>query len=294
MLQKGYKKIFVLSVFVLTMLISSTATHARELSITEKESTSTHSLEQWTSPNLSQPCSPIVTGSKPGVNGTTHPMTYDGSVSSFFDSSYSNWQFIQIDYQCVGTFSALRRYMTRDGDDVSGTRWIQGEGVSYSLDGVNWTQLTSANSNGWQIYNNYVPHAWHSVSYGWSAWLKLNTPALARYVRFNWDDDFDALNEIQVEFEELQPLDVNLHCDAGGGQFICDAIASGGSGSYSFSWQITSGNAFINQIITGGNGSTALGTCQIGKIFGIDVTVQDSLGNIDTAHRSPKCYSFLP
>ncbi|MCA9961766.1 MAG: hypothetical protein KC443_22155, partial [Anaerolineales bacterium] len=205
MSQKGYKKIFVLSVFVLTLLLSSTITYAKELAVTEKESSNTPSLEPLASPNLSQACSPIVTGNRSGVNGTTHQMTYDGSVSSFFDSSYSNWQFIQIDYQCVGEFSALRRYMTRDGDDASGTRWIQGEGVSYSLDGVTWKQLTNTNSTGWQIYTNYAPHAWHSVSYGWSAWLKPNAPVLARYVRFNWDDDFDALNEIEVEFQELQP-----------------------------------------------------------------------------------------
>lgn len=118
MFQKGYTKILVLSVFILTMLFSSMA-DAKELSAAEKQHSSVSSLAQMAIPNSSHSCSPVVTGNKPGVNGTTHKMAFDGSVSSFFDSSHDNWQFIQIDFQCTGIFSGLRRYMTRDGDDVS-------------------------------------------------------------------------------------------------------------------------------------------------------------------------------
>ena len=152
-----------------------------------------------------QSCFPTVSGDQPGEGGTTHAMAYDGSIATFFDSSYDNWQYIQVDFNCVGTFSGLRRHMTRDGTDTSGHRGLQGEGASYSLDGVSWTSLTGSTTNGWEGYVNYVSHAWHSVVYGWSAWLNLNTPVQARYVRFNWDDNYDAVNEIEIAFVETLP-----------------------------------------------------------------------------------------
>ncbi len=145
-------------------------------------------------------CTPVVTGDQAGEASTTHAMAYDDDTATFFNSSYDNWQYIQVDFNCVGFFSALRRYMSRDGTDTSGHRSLQGEGVSYSLDGVNWTDLTGDTTNGWEDYVNYVPHAWHSVMYGWSAWLNVNSPVQARHVRFRWDDNFDAINEIELIF----------------------------------------------------------------------------------------------
>ncbi len=168
-------------------------------------------------------CNPIVTGDKSGVNGTTHNSVFDKNLSTFFKSSYDNWQYVQIDFNCVGEFSGFRRYMTRDGVDTTGYRVFtrpgrlrdrqspisagQGESVSYSLDGVNWTKLTARNTNGWENYVNYSADtsAWHSVVYGWSAWLHLNMPVQARFIRFLWDDNRDALNEVEVSFTEPSP-----------------------------------------------------------------------------------------
>ena len=87
--------------------------------------------------------------------------------------------------------------MSRDGVDVAGARVLQGEGVAYSRDGVNWTELTGPTTTGWEGYVNYGArqHAWHTVNYGWSQWLRPHEPVLARYVRYNWDDDHDALHQ---------------------------------------------------------------------------------------------------
>jgi subtilisin family serine protease len=145
-------------------------------------------------------CAPTISGNHPPAAGS-HALTYDGNLATYFDSNYDNWQYVTIDFKCVGTFSGLRRYMTQDGSNTSGSRVMQGEGVTYSLDGVTWTNLTGSTTNGWGGYVNYLPHAWHTVNYGWSAWLNLNTPVTARYVRYHWDDDTDALNEIEINFD---------------------------------------------------------------------------------------------
>jgi subtilisin family serine protease len=145
-------------------------------------------------------CSPAISGNHPPAAGS-HALTYDGSLTTYFDSTHDNWQYVTIDFKCVGAFSGLRRYMTRDGSNISGNRGLQGEGVTYSLDGVTWTNLTGATTNGWGSYINYLPHAWHTVNYGWSSWLNLNTPVTARYVRYHWDDNYDALNEIEIAFD---------------------------------------------------------------------------------------------
>ena len=88
--------------------------------------------------------------------------------------------------------------MTRDGSDASGGRGAQGEAASYSSDGVTWTALSSTTSSGWSGYVNYAPTAWHSLPYGTSAWLRLNQPARARYLRFQWDGNADVLNEVTL------------------------------------------------------------------------------------------------
>ncbi len=155
-----------------------------------------------------RPATPVVSGDRPGDGGTTHAMAYDGDVATFFDSTYDNWQYVQIDTRAVGELSALRRNMSRDGSDTSGHRGIQGETVSYSLDGANWTSLTGDTTNGWQRYVNYgaTNQAWRSVEYGWTNWLNLNTPVQARYVRFGWDDASDALHEIELVFTGATPV----------------------------------------------------------------------------------------
>jgi hypothetical protein len=105
-------------------------------------------------------------------------------AATFFNSSSNNWQYIQIDFSFLGKFSAIRRYMSRDGADITGHRGRhlprQGEGCSYSLDGVHWINLTGNTTSGWEHDVNYRPHAWHTVNYVWSAWLKLNSPIQAR------------------------------------------------------------------------------------------------------------------
>lgn len=143
-----------------------------------------------------------IRGNRTGINNTTHSMSVDGTVSTYFQSSYDNWQYLQVDFGEKAKVSRFRRYMTRDGRNTSGNRGNRsGEGFSYSLDGIHWIHVTKHTSQGWENYINYTPHAWHSVAYGWSNWLTLRTPIYARYIRFNWDDARDAVNEIQITYE---------------------------------------------------------------------------------------------
>jgi probable HAF family extracellular repeat protein len=151
-------------------------------------------------------CVPVVSGNRTGESGTTHADAYDGDPDTRFNSTYSNWQWIQFDMQCAGRLQGARRRMTRGNNDATGARPDhQGEGFSYSADGVTWTNLTSANATGWQAYLNRVPHAWYGLPFGWSAWLRPLSPVQARYVRFNWDDNFDAVNEVELLFVEEAP-----------------------------------------------------------------------------------------
>jgi hypothetical protein len=206
----------------------------------------------------------VVTGDRPGLGGTTHAMAADGSLATYFRSSYDNWQYIQIDFGCVGQFSAIRRYMSRDGTDTVGHRVLQGEGFSYSLDAVNWTPLTGSTTHGWGAYVNYVPHAWHSVNYGWSAALKLNAPALARYVRFNWDGNSDAVHEIQVDFSPRSGSYCTQFEDLPLGQRyrIRDAFAASGTGLTVKVFQWTNGQWTSNGYVKVVNGNRAGGSGQ--------------------------------
>lgn len=144
-----------------------------------------------------------VTSNKPAQIGTTARSAFDNDTSTYLETGFDNWQFVQIDLGYERSFSALRRHMTRDGVDESGDRWMQGESVSVSDDGRTWTDLTRNTTSGWESYVNYHPSAWHSVEYGWSEWLRPNQPLQVRYVRFSWDGNGDMLNEVEVETRAL-------------------------------------------------------------------------------------------
>ena len=138
-------------------------------------------------------------GDRFGEGGTTWGMAYDGDLSTYFDSGYLLRQNIQFDSGTIVDFSGFRRYMTRDGSDATGYRGSGGEEVSYSLDGVNWKKLRVDATRGWEDYTDR-PYVWRSLDYGWSPWLRPKTPVRARYVRFYWEDDTDAVNEIELDW----------------------------------------------------------------------------------------------
>ncbi len=147
------------------------------------------------------PCTPTIqaSGDRAGQSGTTHTNATDGNTATFFNSSSLDRQRIQLDLSCPAQIQSIRRYMTRDGVSTVGSR-SQDEGFSYSLDGVRWIKVTSATSSGWQSFATSRADTWRGVSYGWSPSLVLSRPVTARYVRFNWDDDGDAVNEIEIRF----------------------------------------------------------------------------------------------
>ncbi|MEZ4619471.1 MAG: hypothetical protein R2867_28750 [Caldilineaceae bacterium] len=142
-----------------------------------------------------------VTGDQSGTPGSTHGLAYDAQIGTAFVSKFQDWQFVRLSANCLMELKGLRRYMTRDGKNATGHRGAQGETVSYSIDGVHWVNLTGETTSGWESYTNYRPHAWHSVQYGWSKWLTLKSPVYARHIRFHWDGDGDALNEIEIDMQ---------------------------------------------------------------------------------------------
>ena len=145
------------------------------------------------------PCpSPSLTASHAGAAGTTGDLAVDGDLNTYFESSFDDWQTLQINLGCVGSFQGLRRFMTDPGSGTS--RGLQGEGVAYLVDGLGWIEVTADSGGGWNNYVNYGSrnHAWHSMPYGWSEWLTLTAPVDVIAVRFNWDGNEDRLNEIEL------------------------------------------------------------------------------------------------
>ena len=110
----------------------------------------------------------------------------DGTLSTFFNSSYLDWQHIQLDFSCIAEVAAFRPYMTRHGTSTAGNRGSQGEGFAYSLDDVHWANVTADKSTGWQNYVNLRPHAWSSLNYGWSAWLQLGAKSRIAVRAYLW------------------------------------------------------------------------------------------------------------
>ncbi|MBP8809669.1 MAG: thrombospondin type 3 repeat-containing protein [Kofleriaceae bacterium] len=155
-------------------------------------------------------CRLKVSSDRAGQAGTTAAMAFDGSTATALRTGYDGWQRLELDYGCVGTLTGVRRYMSRAAS-TAGHRGAQGEGVAYSMDGVTWTSLTASTSTGWQGYVAYAATAWHSIGYGWSAWLVPSAPVRARYLRFNWDGNADDVNELQVQFAaNAAPSDADL------------------------------------------------------------------------------------
>ena len=161
---------------------------------------------------LAQSCSPSATANRSGLSGTTPQLAIDNNVQSGFRSSFNDWQYIQLDFQCIREFRGFRRYMSYlDVSGLPSTRGVrghrtrqQGEGMLYSIDGQTWARLPNAASFGWDIYDTLGrPSAWYGLPYGWSAWIVPSSPVYARYIRFNWDGDIDVVNELQFNFSEL-------------------------------------------------------------------------------------------
>lgn len=150
---------------------------------------------------LSSPPPIVVTANQSGLGGTTPAMAYDVKSNTWFRSASNNWQWLRIDFGEVVEVTRLRRYMSRDGTNITGNRGAQGEQVYVQGRTTDpRVVVPAAQTTGWSAYNNYTPNAWHSVVYGWSAWLNFNTAKRVRYVEFNWDGNSDALNEVEVTY----------------------------------------------------------------------------------------------
>ncbi len=116
-------------------------------------------------------------------------------------TGYDNWQYVQIDAGHAMTLHRVRRRMRSGATVPYPNRTPQGEQVSYSVDGVNFTTVPTSATSGWGAYVAYATNAWHSVGYGWSSWLSLNAPVTARYIRFHWDGDGPGESFDEVEYE---------------------------------------------------------------------------------------------
>ncbi len=234
-----------------------------------------------------------VTSDQPAIPNRFVSNAFDGSTGSFFATEHLDWQYVQVDFGCVGTFSGFSRLMTL-GNSGAGHRGRQGEAVSYSTDGRTWTRLTGSTTTGWEGYMNYRPHAWHSVSFGWSERLRLDVPADARYVRFHWDGaPGHFLHELRIDFTPppLPPsVDLALHCDAGA--VLCTATASGGSGGgFSFAWQPGTRTTITTQTDRA-TVSSVVGSC-LDSAYTMAVTATDGQGLSATRQVTRPCGGTL-
>lgn len=238
---------------------------------------------------------PVVTGDQPGRYGSHHNNAFDGKENTYFSSSSDNWQWVQVDFGCVSTFSGLQRrmgYLKAFDRGLSvafdGERQWQGETMSWSVDGRSWTFASHAATTGWQQYVPYssARDAWHSVEYGWSDELELNVPVQARYVRFHWDGDGDFLHELDIDFDRAGPLRISLNCLPG--EPVCTVNASGGNpGGYRFAWTAT--GVFGARQTDRSSSSSFIARCIPGTGFTVDVTVTDNHGRTASARKADRC-----
>lgn len=148
-------------------------------------------------PRMVERCPVVVTTSHTGEG--TGALARDGNPDTGFVSKHLDWQHLQVDFGCPGSFRGLRRMLV--GGAMSPTsRGLQGEGVAHSLDGQTWTTLTASTSSGWEGAVNYAPSAWHSLPNGWTPFIRPKADVTARFVRFNWDGDGDSLREVEIDF----------------------------------------------------------------------------------------------
>lgn len=145
-------------------------------------------------------CTPSISSGTAGINGTTPSLAFDRDPTTHFATGNNGWQYVQIDLGCAAPFTGLRRLITANG---AANRVSQGEQVQYSSDGISWTYLTPSTSHGWSGYVAYNGNAWHSLPYGWSAWIRPNASLNVRYLRYRWDGNLDVLSEVEVDVRRV-------------------------------------------------------------------------------------------
>ncbi|MBD3179076.1 MAG: hypothetical protein GF417_05490 [Candidatus Latescibacteria bacterium] len=134
---------------------------------------------------------------------------YDGNTSTCFQTSYTNWQGIEIEFGCTVELYALRRYMTRDGSSTAGSRgWGQGERFHYyDVIDSTWVTLTGSNTSGWDSYWYQLNGYWNNwyVPYGWAPWQTLDTPAYTDRIRYYFDCSWvgESINEIEINYNPV-------------------------------------------------------------------------------------------
>jgi hypothetical protein len=155
----------------------------------------------FTAPRVTASTSwPLPTRAPTGERDTSPDLALDGDDATWFQSNHDSWQYLEVDFGCVGILRGMNRLMSHDGR-TDGTRPERGEGLSYSADGQHFPSVGEATTSGWERHGDYSPVAWNRVPYGWSGWLVLDEPVPARYVRFIWDGAGDALNDLELDWE---------------------------------------------------------------------------------------------
>jgi hypothetical protein len=136
---------------------------------------------------------------KATISPTSASTVIDDRLSTSFGASNNDWQRVTIDLGCARAVTGFRRNMVKNQSYAS--RSDQGETWRYSSDGSTWIVLTAADTFGWQSYTSYgtFSEGWRAVAYGWSKWLRPKAPVNARFVRYDWDGNYDALAEIEVD-----------------------------------------------------------------------------------------------
>jgi hypothetical protein len=93
-------------------------------------------------------------------------------------------------------------------------------------------------------------------------------------------------------------LSATMYCTGLGGgpprgYFYCNASVSGGSGSYSYLWQLSS-NALIDSQSNGSSSSHIDGSCRSNYSYTVTFTVTDSLGATASSISRGFCSTIQP
>lgn len=85
-------------------------------------------------------CGPtVVTADQPMIQNRVPRLAFDGRWGTFFMTNHFDWQYVQVDFGCVGTFAGLDRLMSYGYTYRPSGRGAQGEctgtctGSTYSM-----------------------------------------------------------------------------------------------------------------------------------------------------------------
>lgn len=121
----------------------------------------------------------------PSASPAAANVVLDGDRTTHYAASATGWNTVVVDLGCKGKITGIRRFM--HSPSGAAKRVGLSERYAYSNDGVTWKTILPPSAA-----------TWGSQPYGWAEWVRPGVVG-ARYVKFEWEADGDALTEIAID-----------------------------------------------------------------------------------------------